>query len=91
MSDDDFHAWLQGQIGKDRRQIIADGQSAVAGAGGGLGGDFATRIQQFLFYLQSGWKPVDVSESDWQAYRPVCKALVKERQRRTKDVLDLFA
>ena len=91
MGNDDFHAWLQGQIGKDRRQIITDGQSAVAGAGGGLGGDYATRIQQFLFYLQSGWKPVDVSESDWQAYRPVYKALAKERQRLTKDVLDLFA
>ena len=91
MSHDDFHAWLHGQIGKDRHQIIAEGQAAIAEAGGGLGGDFATRIQQFLFYLQSGWKPVDVSDSDWQAYRPVYKALVKERQRLTKDLLDLFA
>ena len=89
--DDDFHAWLQGQIGKDHRQIIADGRSVIAEAGGGLGGDFAERIQQFLFYLQSGRKPIDVSESDWQAYRPVYKALVKERRRLTKDVLDLFA
>ncbi len=88
MSNDDFHAWLQGQIGKDRRQIIAEGQSVIAKAS--MGGDFSTRIQQFLFYLQSGRKPVDVSESDWQAYRPVYKALVKERQRLTKDVLDLF-
>ncbi len=91
MSDDDFLAWLQGQIGKDHRQIIADGQAAVAEAGGGLGGEFAARIQQFIFYLQSGRKPVDVSESDWQAYRPVYKALVTERRRLTKDVLDLFA
>ncbi len=74
MSTDDFHAWLQGQIGKDRRQIIAEGQSVIAKAS--MGGDFATRIQQFLFYLQSGRKPVDVSENDWQAYRPVYKALV---------------
>ena len=91
MSDDAFHTWLKGQIGKDHRQIIADGRSVIAEAGGGLDGDFATRIQQFIFYLQSGWKPVDVSESDWQAYRPVYKALVKERRRLTKDVLDLFA
>ncbi len=90
MSEDDFHAWLQGQIGKDHRQIIADGQSTIAEAGGGLGGEFAARIQNFLFYLQSGRKPVDVSENDWQAYRPVYKALVKERQRLTKDVIDLF-
>ncbi|MEE9318227.1 MAG: hypothetical protein V3U48_08055 [Rhodospirillales bacterium] len=91
MSDDDFHAWLKGQIGKDHRQIIADGRTTIAEAGGGSGGDLAARIQQFIFYLQSGRKPVDVSESDWQAYRPVYKALVKERQRLTKDVLDLFA
>ena len=91
MSDNDFHTWLKGQIGKDHRQIIAAGRSVIAEAGGGLGGDFATRIQQLIFYLQSGWKPVDVSESDWQAYRPIYKALVKERQRLTKDVLDLFA
>ena len=90
MSDDDFLAWLQGQIGKDHRQIIADGRSVIAEAGGGLGGEFAARIQNFIFYLQSGRKPVDVSESDWQAYRPVYKALVKERQRLTKDVIDLF-
>ena len=88
MSTDDFHAWLQGQIGKDRRQIIAEGQSVIAKAS--MGGDFSTRIQQFLFYLQSDRKPVDVSERDWQAYRPVYKALLKERQRLTKDVLDLF-
>ncbi len=76
--DDDFHAWLQGQIGKDHRQIVVDGRSVIAEAGGGLGGGFAERIQQFLFYLQSGRKPIDVSESDWQAYRPVYKALVKK-------------
>ncbi|MEE8352050.1 MAG: hypothetical protein V3R37_07680 [Rhodospirillales bacterium] len=91
MNDDDFHAWLQGQVGKDHRQIIADGRSAVAEAGGGSGSDFTTRIQQFIFYLQSGRKPVDVSESDWQAYRPIYRALIKERRRLTKDVLDLFA
>ena len=91
MSDDDFHTWLKGQIGKDHRQIVVDGRSVIAEAGGGLGGEFAERIQQFLFYLQSGRKPIDVSESDWQAYRPVYKALVKERRRLTKDVLDLFA
>jgi hypothetical protein len=44
MSDDDFHTWLKGQIGKDHRQIIADGRSVIAEAGGGLGGDFATRV-----------------------------------------------
>ena len=88
MSTGDFHAWLQEQIGKDRRQIIAEGQSVIAKAG--MGGDFAARIEQFLFYLQSGRKHVDVSESDWRAYRPVYKALLKERQRLTKDVLDLF-
>jgi len=91
MNDDDFHAWLQGQVGKDHRQIIADGRSAVAKGGGGSGGDLTTRIQQFIFYLQSGRKPVDVSENDWQAYRPIHKALIKERRRLTKDVLDLFA
>ncbi len=90
MSDDDFLAWLQGQIGKDHHQIITDGRSVIAEAGGGLGGEFAARIRNFIFYLQSGRKPVDVSESDWQAYRPVYKALVKERQRLTKDVIDLF-
>ncbi len=91
MSDDEFHAWLQGQIGKDHRQIIANGRSLIAEAGGSLGGELAARIQNFIFYLQSGRKPVDVSECDWQAYRPVYKAKVKEQQRLTKDVLELFA
>ena len=89
MSDDDFHTWLKGQIGRDQHQIISEGRSAISETD--LGGDFATRIQQFIFYLQSGRKPVDVLETDWQAYRPVYRALVKERQRLTKDVLDLFA
>ena len=91
MSDDDFQTWLHEQIGKDHRQIIADGRAAVAEAGGFLGGEFTARIQQFIFYLQSGLKPVDVSENDWQAYQPVYKALVKEKKRLTKDVIDLFA
>jgi hypothetical protein len=56
-----------------------------------LGGEFPARIQSFIFYLQSGRKPVDVSENDWQAYRPIYKALVKEEKRLTKDIIDLFA
>ena len=88
MSDDDFRTWLQGLAGKDQRQIVSDGQSAIAEAGDGLSGDFAARVQRFLFYIQSGRKPVDVSESDWQAYGPIYKALVKERQRQMNDILD---
>ena len=91
MSDDEFQAWLHSQIGKDIHQIIADGQSAIAQAGGLTGGDFSTRMQSFIFYLQSGRKPVDVSENDWQAYRSIHKALVKEQRRLTKDVIKLFS
>ena len=91
MGDDEFHAWLHKQIGKDHHQIIADGRSAIAEAGGALGGEFPARIQSFIFYLQSGRKLVDVSENDWQAYRPSYKALVKEEKRLTKDIIDLFA
>ena len=91
MSDDEFDAWLQKQIGKDHHQIIDDGRSAIAEAGGFLGGDFSTRIQQFIFYLQSGLKPVDVSETDWQAYQPIYKALIMEKKRLTKDIIELFS
>ena len=98
----DFGEWLQSQIGKDYAQIILDGQKAAIKAERGSYGvkgavnkresgsiDFAHRVKQFLFFIQGGTKPANVSESDWQAYRQICEMLVENRQFK-KEILDKF-
>jgi hypothetical protein len=43
----------------------------------------------FLFFLKNGIKPYDISESDFQSFRPIAEKLVSKGQVK-KTVLNLF-
>jgi len=103
LSEHDFHAWLQSQIGLDSSQITTNGLAAAAdaelvakglrkekpGVSKSQSAEFAKRVKHFLVFIGWSVKPDGVTDSDWQAYRPFCQALV-EKQQMDKDVLDLF-
>ena len=103
MSGYDFHGWLESQIAFDSAQIVDNGLKFAAptelivnglrrGEPGVSRSDHflhAERVKQFLVFLQYFVKPNGVTEEDWQAYRPICQALVDRQQMQT-EVLNLF-
>jgi len=103
MPEYDFSAWLQNQIGRDFEQIRSDGLSMAAElelvANGftakkpGLSRkectDLAERIKRVLVFIEYNVKPDSVSGEDWQAYRPLCEALVNKQQMKPES-LSLF-
>ncbi|MBC8337104.1 MAG: hypothetical protein ISR51_01465 [Rhodospirillales bacterium] len=94
MSEYDFAAWLESQIGQDFEQIRDDGLSKAAvleltakGITAKIPGltrnecaDLAERIKRVLVFIEYNVKPNSVSAEDWEAYRPLCEALVNKQQ-----------
>ncbi|NQW00202.1 MAG: hypothetical protein HQ483_10925 [Rhodospirillales bacterium] len=90
----DFPTWLHDQLGLDLEQIKANGSQAradaelrrkgmrpsVEGVAPEKIADFADRVHQFMLLLGWGQKHKDVSDADWQSFRPIVEGLVSKNQ-----------